>query len=159
VTQLASGHAAAPAPDIEDGAEEGETILPEHDEEPPPTPSAADTQSDEDDADDASRPSSRPLGELLVGRGIVSEDELRDALTKQTASGKRLGNLLVELDLLDERTLTDVLAEQLGLAVVDLSRAEIDPEVVALLAEDAARRLGALPTHRDGSRIEVAVAD
>jgi type IV pilus assembly protein PilB len=111
------------------------------------------------DADDASRPASRPLGELLVGRGLVSEDQLRDALTKQTGSGKRLGNLLVELDLLDERALTEVLAEQLGLAVVDLSRAEIDPEVVALLPEDDARRLGAMPTHRDGSRVEVAVAD
>ena len=52
-----------------------------------------------------------------------------------------------------------MLAEQLGMAVVDLSRAEIDPEIVALLPEAEARRLGALPTHRDGSRIEVAVAD
>ena len=91
--------------------------------------------------------------------GRVHTDQLRDALTKQTGSGKRLGNLLVELDLLDERALTDVLAEQLGLAVVDLSRAEIDPEIVALLPEDDARRLSAMPTHRDGSRVEVAVAD
>ena len=45
------------------------------------------------------------------------------------------------------------------MTVVDLSRAEIDPEVVALLSEKDARRLGALPTHRDGSRVEVAVAD
>src|SRR5262249_60086088 len=96
---------------------------------------------EQSDALDELRPRSRPLGELLVGRGLVSEDQLRDALTKQTASGKRLGNLLVELDLLDERALTDVLAEQLGLTVVDLSRAEIDPEIVALLEEEDARRL------------------
>ena len=104
-------------------------------------------------------PSGRPLGELLVGRGLVTEEQLNEALTQQKASGKRLGNILVELGFLRERILTGVLAEQLGLAVVDLSRAEIDPEVVALLSEDDARRLGALPTHRDGSRIEVAVAD
>jgi type IV pilus assembly protein PilB len=111
--------------------------------------------------DDAEGPrhSGRPLGELLVGRGLVSEDQLGEALTKQTTSGKRLGNLLVELGLLGERALTDVLAEQLGLDVVDLSRAVMDPDVVALLSEDDARRLGALPTHRDGSRVEVAVAD
>ena len=99
------------------------------------------------------------LGELLVGRGLVSEEQLTDALSQQRASGKRLGNILVELGFLRERVLTDVLAEQLGMAVVDLSRAEIDPEIVALLPEAEARRLGALPTHRDGSRIEVAVAD
>ena len=120
---------------------------------PPGAPKPADEEVS------GARPASRPLGELLVGRGLVSEDQLRQALTTQTASGKRLGNILVELDLLGERALTDVLAEQLGLAVVDLSRTEIDPEVVALLEEDDARRLSALPTHRDGTRIEVAVAD
>ena len=120
---------------------------------------AAEVDSSPDSESEAPRRSSRPLGELLVGRGLVSEDQLNEALLKQTASGKRLGNLLVELDLLGERSLTEVLAEQLGLTVVDLSRTEIDPEVVELLPEEDARRLGALPTHRDGSRIEVAVAD
>jgi type IV pilus assembly protein PilB len=127
-----------------------------------PPPAAAHDEPQEPDGDNAGaelRPRNRPLGELLVGRGLVSEDQLREALLKQTASGKRLGNLLVELDLLGERALTDVLAEQLGLPVVDLSRTEIDPEIVALLSEEDARRLGALPTHRDGTRIEVAVAD
>jgi type IV pilus assembly protein PilB len=111
------------------------------------------------EAQTAPTPTGRPLGQLLVGRGLVSEEQLQSALAQQSASGKRLGNLLVELGFLHERKLTDVLAEQLGLAVVDLSRAEIDPEVVALLNEEDARRLGAMPTHRDGSRIEVAVAD
>ena len=118
-------------------------------------PEAADAA----DAESVPRRSGRPLGELLVGRGLVSEEQLSEALLKQTASGKRLGNLLVELDLLGERALTDVLAEQLGLTVVDLSRTEIDPTVVELLPEEDACRLGALPTHRDGTRIEVAVAD
>jgi type IV pilus assembly protein PilB len=124
-----------------------------------PAPATRPPADEHHDAEEGPRHSGRPLGELLVGRGLVSEDQLGEALTKQTASGKRLGNLLVELGLLGERALTDVLAEQLGLAVVDLSRAEMDPEVVALLSEEDARRLGALPTHRDGSRIEVAVAD
>jgi len=167
VSQLASGRAAA---DADDTASEGETILPDHveaaraagqpvAETAADAPASTEAAQEQSDAPGEPRPSSRPLGELLVGRGLVSEDQLRDALTKQTASGKRLGNLLVELDLLGERALTDVLAEQLGLTVVDLSRAEIDPEIVALLPEDDARRLGAMPTHRDGSRIEVAVAD
>jgi type IV pilus assembly protein PilB len=125
----------------------------------PDAPAKAETPEEPRDTEGAPRHSGRPLGELLVGRGLVSEDQLGEALTQQTTSGKRLGNLLVELGLLGERALTDVLAEQLGLPVVDLSRATMDPEVVALMTEEDARRLGALPTHRDGSRIEVAVAD
>jgi type IV pilus assembly protein PilB len=101
----------------------------------------------------------RPLGELLVGRGIVSEDQLREALTTQTGSGKRLGNILVELGLLSERALVDVLAEQLQLEIVELGRMELDKDVVTLLPEDHARRLRAVPIARDGARLDVAVAD
>ncbi len=111
------------------------------------------------DEESGPRHSGRPLGEILVGRGLVSEDQLRDALTTQTGSGKRLGNILVELGLLSERGLSDVLAEQLQVEFVELARIELDREIVTLLPEDVARRLHAVPIARDGDRIDVAVAD
>jgi type IV pilus assembly protein PilB len=101
----------------------------------------------------------RPLGELLTERGLVSEDQLRDALSTQTESGKRLGNILVELGLLNERTLVDVLAEQLHMEICDLSKVDLDRDIVTLLPEDQARALCAIPVRRDGARLEVAVAD
>jgi type IV pilus assembly protein PilB len=101
----------------------------------------------------------KPLGQMLIGRGLVSEDQLRDALTTQTESGKRLGHILVELGLLSERGLVDVLAEQLQLDIVELGRMELDKELVTLLPEEDARRLKAVPIARDGARIDVAVAD
>ncbi len=109
--------------------------------------------------DDGPRHVGRPLGELLVGRGLVSEDQLREALTTQTGSGKRLGNILVELGLLSERGLVGVLAEQLQVEVVELGNMELDREIVTLLSEDDARRLRAVPIARDGIRVDVAVAD
>jgi type IV pilus assembly protein PilB len=111
------------------------------------------------DPEEGPRHVGRPLGELLIGRGLVSEDQLRDALTTQTGSGKRLGNILVELGLLTERHLVEVLAEQLQLEIVDLGRMEIDPEIATLLSEEDARRMRVVPILRDGARIEVAVAD
>jgi type IV pilus assembly protein PilB len=101
----------------------------------------------------------RPLGELLTERGLVSEDQLRDALTTQTGSGKRLGNILVELGLLSERALIDVLAEQLQLDIIELGRMQLAREIVTLLPEDDARRLRAVPIAVEGDRVEVAVAD
>ncbi len=100
-----------------------------------------------------------PLGELLVGRGLVSEDDLRDALSTQTGSGKRLGNILVDLGLLSERALVAVLAEQLQVDIIELGNMELDREIVTLLPEDDARRLRAVPIAREGIRIDVAVAD
>ena len=150
----------APLPPVPAKARDKKRDAKKHGRNEPVEPQSAEPQVEAlHDTEAAPRHSGRPLGALLVDRGLVSEDQLGEALTKQTTSGKRLGNLLVELGLLGERSLTDVLAEQLGLDVVDLSRATMDPEVVALMTEDDARRLGALPTHRDGSRVEVAVAD
>jgi type IV pilus assembly protein PilB len=101
----------------------------------------------------------RPLGELLVGRGMVSEDQLREALSTQTGSGRRLGNILVELGLLSERALVEVLAEQLQLEIVELSKLDLERDVVTLLSEEDARELRAVPIAQDGVRIDVAVAD
>ncbi len=64
-----------------------------------------------------------PLGALLVERGDLSGQQLRDALGAQTSGGKRLGEILVELGVISERILSSALAEQSGLEAVDISRA------------------------------------
>ena len=136
---------------------EGTTILPDGSSAPPvPAPGAlapARTQ------DGGPVHSGRPLGEMLVGRGLVSEEQLHDALLQQTGSGKRLGNILVELGLCTERALCEVLAEQLHMEVIDLPRTELDNEVTAMLDEEDARRLSAIAVRREGGRIAVAVGD
>ena len=100
-----------------------------------------------------------PLGALLVERGDMSGQQLRDALGSQTSGGKRLGEILVELGVISQRVLSSALAEQVGLEAVDISRARPDIAIVGLLTEEQARSLGALPLRRVGGRIEVAISD
>jgi type IV pilus assembly protein PilB len=113
----------------------------------------------DEEHEDGPRHVGLPLGELLLHRGLVSEEQLREALTTQTGSGKRLGNILVELGLLSERALVAVLAEQLQVDIIELGNLELDREIVTLLSEQDARRLRAVPIAREGVRIDVAVAD
>jgi hypothetical protein len=56
----------------------------------------------------------RPLGELFVSRGLISEAELETALAEQAATGKRLGEILVERGLVSGPDLTSALMDQLG---------------------------------------------
>ena len=100
-----------------------------------------------------------PLGALLVERGDMSGQQLRDALGAQTSGGKRLGEILVELGVISERVLSSALAEQVGLEAVDISRARPDIAIVGLLTEEQARTLGALPLRQVGGRIEVAIGN
>jgi hypothetical protein len=56
----------------------------------------------------------RPLGELLVGKGLVTKDELELALTEQAESGRLLGAILVERGFVSGPALAIALAEQYG---------------------------------------------
>jgi Tfp pilus assembly protein FimV len=56
----------------------------------------------------------RPLGEMLVERGLLSQAELEDALEEQERTGQRLGALLVARKIVAGAVLTSILAEQVG---------------------------------------------
>ncbi|MGQ0826159.1 MAG: GspE/PulE family protein [Actinomycetota bacterium] len=134
---------------------DGETVLPENQ----PLPLLPATSGTAASGSDGPSHSGTPLGELLVGRGLVTEEQLKQALLDQAGSGKRLGHILVDLGLISERTLVEVLADQLGMDIIDLRSVELDTEMTSLLSEEDARRLSAVPIRREGARIAVAVGD
>src|SRR4051812_19008432 len=56
----------------------------------------------------------RPLGRLLVDKGLLTDEELERALEEQEFSGRRLGEILIERGYLATPTLSRALAEQYG---------------------------------------------
>lgn len=85
------------------------------------------------------------LGELLVKSGRITSFQLESALSHQKMLGGRLGASLIKLGYIKERELLGFLAEQLGLPLVDLSKEEIFPEVLAFLPREKAIELNVLP--------------
>jgi hypothetical protein len=61
----------------------------------------------------------KPLGSLLVEKGLVTQEELDIALVEHERTGRRLGEVLVDLGVVSGSGVTKVLLEQLG---VDLSQ-------------------------------------
>jgi type IV pilus assembly protein PilB len=98
------------------------------------------------------------LGQLLVKRGIVTDEQIGAALALQATSGKRLGELLVDTGALDERSLVDALADYFDMPVTHLRRDAPDPAALALVPEHLAREHLAIPVHIDGDGLRVAVA-
>jgi type IV pilus assembly protein PilB len=101
----------------------------------------------------------KQLGELLIARQVVTAPQLSEALLQQSASGKRVGALLVEVGALDEHDLAEVLADQLSLALADLSGDTPEPEAVAALPESIARSHNAIPMMKTSETLVIAVAD
>jgi hypothetical protein len=63
---------------------------------------------------EAAEQSWRPLGELLVTKGLVTEDELQRALKQQEETGELLGTILVDRGFVSGPALAVALAEQYG---------------------------------------------
>jgi type II secretory ATPase GspE/PulE/Tfp pilus assembly ATPase PilB-like protein len=105
--------------------------------------------------------SHKPIGQLLIAKGVISEDQLRIALQEQSKSTQPLGRLLVRLGFLSEATIRDVLSENLGQASIDLSAVIIDSAAVAIIPKDIARRYQLLPLAVDSinKNLTLAIAD
>ena len=100
-----------------------------------------------------------PLGQLLVGAGMITHTQLADALVQQTSSGRRLGSILVEQGALTDIDLAAALSEQLGVPLVDLSHAAPAANAAEFLPESIARSHMAVPVATDADSVTVAVAD
>lgn len=103
----------------------------------------------------------QPIGQLLIAKGVISEDQLRIATQEQTKSPQPLGRLLVRLGFLSEATIRDVLSENLGQESVDLSNVLVDPAAIALVPKEIARRYILLPLSVDTlyKTLTIAIAD
>jgi general secretion pathway protein E/type IV pilus assembly protein PilB len=103
----------------------------------------------------------RPIGQILITQGVISEDQLRIALLEQMKSNQPVGKLLVALGFVSEATLRDALGESLGHKAVDLSKSIIDPDALRLVPRDLAKRhlFLALSYSRRDQRLKIAIAD
>ncbi|MDP2883310.1 MAG: ATPase, T2SS/T4P/T4SS family [Azonexus sp.] len=103
----------------------------------------------------------RPLGQILISEGILSEDQLRIALLEQMKQNQPIGKLLVSLGFVTEATLRQALSENLGKQSIDLSHAVVDPQALKLVPRDMAKRHHLLPLDYDrpNRRLTLAISD
>src|SRR6476661_3295830 len=99
------------------------------------------------------------LGEILLREGLVTREQLAQALAEQKNTKHRLGYVLVKLGLVQELEITKVLARQYRMPAVDLSRFDVDPKIIKLVPADLATKSVVLPLKREGRTLTVAMAD
>lgn len=80
------------------------------------------------------------IGDLLVQKGLMSEEQLMQALDAQKKSGKKIGKVVVDLKFVDETQLLQALADHFKYPFVDLVRFRLDNQLVNKLQETVCRR-------------------
>lgn len=103
----------------------------------------------------------KPLGSLLIEKGVISQDQLRIALMEQKKSGVPMGKLLTALGFVSEATIRDALSENFGQSSVDLTNVVPDKSALAMVPQDLARRQAVFPLayNQNTHLLTVAMAD
>ena len=102
------------------------------------------------------------LGDLLVDAGVITEEQLMEALKKQRELGLRLGETLIELKFTDENEIAEALHRQMGFSIAKIREAKLAPEVIALLPESIVRKHNVVPFELDPDNpniLRVAMSD
>jgi len=98
------------------------------------------------------------LETMLIAEGILTEEQLKDALDIQKETGKPLGQVLVEQRYLSEEALAKVMSEKYQLPFIDPNTYQIDPELVKSFPVDMLYRYQFVPLDKIGKVMIVAVA-
>ncbi len=100
------------------------------------------------------------LGDLLVEKGLITEDQLMQALAAQKQTGQKLGRTLIASGYISEDQMLQLLSTQLKVPFIDIRQFSYDAETVRILPETLARRYRAivLKKNPDGSLL-VGMAD
>ncbi len=102
------------------------------------------------------------LGDLLVDQGIITQQQLQEALVIQKESGKKLGEILANKDYVNGDKIREVLEIQLGklgISQVQLSQFDIDAEATKMISEKLAKKHELIPIKFENNELTVAMSD
>ncbi len=103
----------------------------------------------------------KPLGQLLLGKGLIKPDQLERALEEQKRSNhqKLLGEVLVELRICSEDQIIEALAQAYGVPYARISPRIADPKVISVLPKEFLEKHQVLPLYLVEGVLTVAVPE
>jgi type IV pilus assembly protein PilB len=99
------------------------------------------------------------LGELLVERGILTRQQVQEAVDHQKISGGLFGEVLVKLGYATEENIAQALTTQYGFPFLPLANYEIDAEVIKTVPENVCRQFCLIPIDKIGKSLTLAMSN
>ena len=99
------------------------------------------------------------LDEILVRTGMITAEQMQDALQIARKDDKTVGQVLVEKELLTPHDLATAVSIELKVPLIDLKRHKVRPEAIKLVPEQLARKHNVLPMDIIGGSLAVLMGD
>ncbi len=101
----------------------------------------------------------KKLGEIVLEKGLVTQEQIKKALDAQTANNKRLGQILMEFGYLTEDQLSECLALQLGIPHIGIRFYTVEEAILELVSADLVKKYRFLPLDKIGTNLAIAISD
>ena len=99
------------------------------------------------------------VGDLLLEKQLITEEQLQQALTEQKRSGKKLGRAITDLGFVDEEVLLKTLADYFHYPFIELTHFRLNNTLVQRLPETQARRYRCLVLSEEKDGLLVGMSD
>ena len=101
----------------------------------------------------------KQLGELLMERGLISKQQLDEALALQKDKGGLIGEILVDLGFAKEEDIAKTLTAQYGFPYLPLSNYEVDSQIINIIPGRVARQYLLIPIDKIGENLTIAMSN
>jgi len=102
---------------------------------------------------------SKPLGQLLLESGLITKEQLEQALSIQMRDGGLIGQIMVTQNFVTERDIAQAITVQYGFPYLPLENYEFDKSIVSQIPENVARQYGLVAIDKMGDLITVAMSN
>lgn len=99
------------------------------------------------------------IGDMLLQSGLITKQQLDEALEYQKSLGGHLGHIMVKLGFVKEDKLISALSEQLQIPTFELEGFEPDPELMQAVPQELVTRLNCVPLKREMGTLVLGVSD
>jgi len=101
----------------------------------------------------------KKLGELLVQKKIITEEQLQSALARQKNSNLRIGEELIRSGMASEEIIISTLAESMNLPFVKIRSLTIDPSIIDKIPARFVTHYNFIPLYERSGTLHIAVSD
>jgi len=99
------------------------------------------------------------LGNILLQRSMITQNQLKHVLRMQDRRGGYLGEILVDLGYVKERDIVVALVVQCHVPYIAIDQYDIDPSIIQLISSEVAHKYHVVPLDRVNRILSIVMAD
>lgn len=108
---------------------------------------------------DAKKKIEKPLGQILLERGVINNSQLEKVLAVQRQQGGLIGEVIVDLGFAQEEDIAHCLSLQFGYPYLPLENYEVSQEVAKIVSANICSHYCLVPIDRVENSLTVAMAN